>query len=298
VIVGPRPLGATGLFVSPLGLGGGALGDPAMEERDIEALFASLAELDVTLVDAARSYGLAEERIGRYLEGHRERFVLSTKGGYGVDGVEDWTRDAIVRGIDEALVRLRTSFIDVFHLHSCPLDVLRREDILRPLDDARQAGKIRVAAYSGEGDALAWAIESGRFGSVQCSVNVFDQRSLEAVIPRAAKFGVGVIAKRPLANAPWQYDVCPRGQYVEPYWERMKKMRIDAARDFGMTWVRLLTRFSAYAYGVSAVIVGTANPQHLFGCASSIDRGPLPADVEYRVRAAFAENDDGWIGQI
>src|SRR5439155_433564 len=111
--------------------------------------FDTLREVGITLLDTAPSYGLSEERIGRLLKGRREGFVLSTKGGYGVPGVPDWTHAAVRGSIEQALRRLCTDHIDIFHLHSCPLDVLCREDILQALAEAQARGQVRVLAYSG-----------------------------------------------------------------------------------------------------------------------------------------------------
>lgn len=94
----PRPFGTTGLSVSPLGLGAGEIGDPALDDREVEALLRAAVELGVTLIDTARSYGRSEERIGRFLAPVRDQVVLSTKVGYGVDGVPDWTGECIRRG--------------------------------------------------------------------------------------------------------------------------------------------------------------------------------------------------------
>ncbi|HEX2689575.1 MAG TPA: aldo/keto reductase, partial [Kofleriaceae bacterium] len=79
-----RPFGRTGLRVPALGLGAGEIGAAELDEREVEALLRTAVELGVTLIDTARSYGLSEERIGRYLGPVRDQVVLSTKVGYGV----------------------------------------------------------------------------------------------------------------------------------------------------------------------------------------------------------------------
>src|SRR5437762_4467927 len=118
-----RALGGTGVIVSALGLGAGPVGE--LSEMEAAALLGGALDLGVSLIDTARSYGASEERIGRHLAHRRGEFVLSTKCGYGIEGVPDWTGECIDRGVDEALRRLRTDRVDVMHLHSCPLDVLR-----------------------------------------------------------------------------------------------------------------------------------------------------------------------------
>jgi aryl-alcohol dehydrogenase-like predicted oxidoreductase len=143
-----RPFGSTGLTVSALGFGAGQIGGSDLTEDEAARILGAALDLGVTFFDTAPSYGLSEERIGRHLSHRRREIVLSTKGGYGVDGVADWTGEVITRGIEAALGRLRTDAIDVFHLHSCDAATHARDDIRRALEEARRAGKIRVAAYS------------------------------------------------------------------------------------------------------------------------------------------------------
>jgi aryl-alcohol dehydrogenase-like predicted oxidoreductase len=290
-----RPFGATGLVVSALGFGAGQVGGGDLTEDGAGRILNAALDLGVTLFDTARGYGASEERIGRHLAHRRRDFVLSTKGGYGVEGVPDWTGVAIARGIDEALARLRTDVIDVFHLHSCPADVLAREDIQRPLEEARRAGKIRVAAYSGENEALDAALECPLFASIQCSVNLADQRSLSGAIARASSRGLGVIGKRPIANAAWRFDARPHGDYAEVYWDRLQSLRAELGK---VEWPNLALRFSAYAPGVGSVIVGTKSLENLRANVAIAREGPLDESLVARLREWFARSDRDWRGQI
>jgi aryl-alcohol dehydrogenase-like predicted oxidoreductase len=287
--------GSTGIQVSRLGLGAGGLGDAGLSENEAERLLLGAVDRGVTFVDAARSYGAAEERVGRYLGGRRDGVVLSTKGGYGVDGVADWTADAVRLGVDDALRRMRTDRIDVFHLHSCPVEVLARGDVVEALLAAHRAGKIRVAAYSGENAALSHAVESGVFGSVQCSVNLFDQRAMDGAIATAARRGIGVVGKRPLGNCAWRFGERPVGQYAEEYWLRMRAMALEPSP---LEWGELALRFAAFTPGVCTVVVGTTRLEHLEANLRALERGPLDDTLRSRVREAFAAHDDGWIGQV
>jgi aryl-alcohol dehydrogenase-like predicted oxidoreductase len=287
-----RAFGKTGLEVSVLGFGAGHVGGDDLSEDQAGTLLNAVLDLGVTLIDTARGYGQSEERIGRHLAHRRNDFVLSTKGGYGVDGVPDWTGEVIQRGIEQALRTMRTDRIDIFHLHSCPLETLQHEDILNALEEAKRQGQIRCIAYSGENDALEWAASSGRFDSLQCSVNLFDQRAI-----RRMYFGqLGLIAKRPLANAPWQFRHQPVGQYAEVYWQRMVEMNLDPPRD--MDWLELAIRFSAFAPQVSSIIVGTNKLQNLKRNLELVARGPLAEDEENTWNSSFFSHDQDWIGQV
>jgi len=290
-----RVFGNTGLSVSALGFGGGQAGGPELTEDEAGTLLNRAVDLGITLIDTARGYGQCEERVGRHLSWRRGDFLLSTKGGYGVEGVPDWTPACITRGIERALRVMQTDRIDIFHLHSCPADVLGRGDLIEALDEAKKAGKIRVAAYSGEGEALAWAAASGRFGSVQTSVNLADQASLGAVVPRAHEAGLGVIGKRPLANAPWRHSERPAGQYGETYWLRLRALALDPG---GLDWDEFALRWSAFAPGVSSVIAGTRRTRSLARNVELLSRGPLPPEALARVEAAWQREGRGWQGEL
>lgn len=290
-----RPFGNTGLDVPALGFGAGHIGDLALDEHATGELLNAALDAGITLMDTARGYGASEERIGRHLAHRRDEFVLSTKVGYGIPGFDDWTGPCIAAGIDTALGLLRTDRIDIAHLHTCPLDVLERGDVIDALDAAVAAGKVRVAAYSGDNAELEWAVASGRFGSVQTSVNLFDQRVIDRGLAEARSRGLGVIAKRPVANAPWRFGERPVGDYCEPYWERMQAMQFDPA---GLEWQELALRFAAFQPGVGTVIVGTRSVGHLRRNAELVEKGPLPDETVGAIRASFAAADDGWTGQV
>jgi aryl-alcohol dehydrogenase-like predicted oxidoreductase len=290
-----RPFGNTGIDVPALGFGAGHIGDLALDENAAGELLNAALDAGITLMDTARGYGASEERIGRHLAHRRDEFVLSTKVGYGIPGFDDWTGPCITAGIDTALGLLRTDRIDVAHLHTCTLDVLERGEVIDALDAAVAAGKVRVAAYSGDNAELEWAVASGRFGSVQTSVNLFDQRVIDRGLAGARSRGLGVIAKRPVANAPWRFAERPVGDYCEPYWERMQAMQLDPC---GLEWQELALRFAAFQPGVGSVIVGTRSVGHLRRNAELIERGPLPDEQVAAIRASFAASDDGWTGQV
>jgi len=286
---GLRPFGATGLAVPPLGLGAGPLGDGSLSDTDAGRLLHGALDLGLSFVDTAPGYGLSEERIGRHLASRRSSFVLSTKLGYGVPGVPDWTPECIARGVDQALSRLRTNVLDVAHLHSCPLETLLHSGVVDALLETVRAGKVRVAAYSGENEALEWAVSSGAFGSVQCSVNVCDQRSLALVAPR----GLGVVAKRPLANAPWNPAAAhPDDAAAAAYRARWAALRLD---DLGLPPAELAIRFSAHAPAVSTAIVGSRRLDHLAEMRSHVAKGPLPDEVLFEVAARFDPAWPGWV---
>ncbi|KQW43397.1 MULTISPECIES: aldo/keto reductase [unclassified Roseateles] len=289
-----NPLGHTGLQVSALGFGAMHINDERTTEAEAGALLNHVLDVGINLIDTARGYGLSEERIGRHLSARRTEFILSTKVGYGVEGVPDWTYDCIVQGVERALRLMKTDWLDIVHLHSCPLHVLEQGDVVRALNDCRTAGKLRVAAYSGDNAEIDFAIASGAFGSLQTSVSLCDQAHLQHRAARADHAGIGVIAKRPLAGAVWRHAKRPVDSAEGQYWDRFRAMGLIAQED----WADVALRFAAFHTGVASAIVGTAKPANLQRNLEAVERGPLPGELVVAIRAAFDRHGDAWTGLI
>lgn len=268
-----------------IGFGAGHIGDASMTEDEVGHLLNALVDDGVTLFDTARSYGMSEERIGRHLAHRREQITLSTKIGYGIDGYDDWTGAIVKPAVERALSLLRTDVIDIVHLHSCPLEVLHRGDVIDALLRCVDEGKVRIAAYSGDNEEAEWAVTSGRFGGVQTSINLFDQRAIDRVLPHAAN--MTVIAKRPLGNAPWRF-----GAAAEEYWDRFQTMQLDRG---AMSWDELALRFTLSVPDVSYAIVGSRNLEHMRANLAHAAKGPLPRETYEMVRGAFHSD---WRGRI
>jgi len=142
---------------------------------------------------------------------------------------------------------------------------------------------------------LKYAVFSGKFDSFQASVNICDQRIIEDPLPEIFKGGFGMIAKRPIANAPWRYDTPPVGHYSAEYWHRLKKMNLNPN---GMDWLELALRFTAFTEGVCSCIAGTASMEHFMENIRAIEKGPLAPEIIQYLRTEFQKNDDNWVGLI
>lgn len=285
-----RTLGRSGLRCTALGLGCGPLGE--LKANEAELLVHTALDLGVTLFDCARSYGDAEAHLGRALRSWHGHKVVVTKGGYGIDGVTDWTPEAVTKGIDRALENLGS--IDVFLLHSCDRERLQRGDLFEPLLDAKQAGKVRAIGYAGDGAALSYAVDTGVFDVIECSVNLFDQRALSSAVPYAKSRNIGVLAKRALGNAPWRDAQRPKAFDAALYWDRMQAMFDNGAR----AWTELAVRFATHAPGVDSALVGTRSPVHLAAAVEACERGPLADAQAHELRERFVKSDSGWEGVV
>ncbi len=159
----PRPLGATGLRVSPIGLGTVKLGRnadvkyPAPFELPTPAQARALLEaalaMGVTLYDTAPAYGESEARLAPFVAAHRDEIVLCTKAGERWQpgaSTYDFSAAAIVASAEVSLKRLGTDRLDLLLLHSDGRDaeILAATDALEGIARLKRSGKIRFAGLS------------------------------------------------------------------------------------------------------------------------------------------------------
>ncbi len=295
-------LGKTGLNVSVLGFGGAPASFLRTEAQQQAAVVNGLLDAGVNLIDTATMYAGHEEFIGEHLAHRRGDFVLVSKVGGKHKDVEGapFSDQNITNAIDRALRLMKT---DVMLLHSCDLATLEADDALASLVRARDAGKIRFAGYSGDGEAAAFACRLPDVAVLECSLSFADQRNIDEVLPLAKAHNVGVIAKRPIANACWKDLPSQPGfykNYAKTYTDRLAKMGLTPA-DVGMTdaqWPELALRFTIGIEGVATAIVGTTDPDHVKANLGFAEKGPLPAEAIATIRQKFdAAADESWTGQ-
>lgn len=262
-----RLFGRTGFQVSRLGAGLAEIGHRlalADEARAGRVLNAAL-DSGINFLDTAACYDISEELVGRTVASRRGEYFLATKAGHVTGGYqgEEWTYRTVADSIDRSLVRMRTDHLDLVQLHSCDVDVLEQGEVIRALQDARQAGKTRFIGYSGDNEAALWAVKSGLFDTLQTSFNLVDQRARQALFPEARARGMGIIAKRPIANAAWGAGASPSG-YADEYWRRAQALSAESPiPDAPADRIALALGFTLAHDEVDIAIAGTANPKHM-----------------------------------
>jgi len=251
-----RPLGSTGLHVSPIGLGTTKFGrteqvkyPEAFELPSDEAvarLLASARRFGVNLIDTAPAYGSSETRLGELLPDRGDWVIVSKAGESFEDGRShfDFSPDGVRRSVERSLERLRTDWLDVVLLHSDGDDtaILRESGALETLVALREEGVIRACGASTkgvEGGLLAVELQ-GVVDVVMVTFNRADE-SQRPVIEAARQAGLGVLIKKPLAS----------GHDIEP-----GRALVDA---LGVP-------------GVTSLVVGTIDPAHLEANCTAVER--------------------------
>jgi hypothetical protein len=296
-----RRLGKTDMVVSVLGFGGSEIGYERAGARTVARLLGSALDAGLNVIDTAECYEESEALIGTAIGSRRSECHLLTKCGHPRGfGRGDWRPASLLSSIERSLKRLRTDRLDLIQLHSCSLADLRQGDAIDALERARERGWARYIGYSGDGEAARYAVECGHFDTLQTSVSVADQEALELTLPLAAGRGMGVIAKRPIANVAWRYARKPAEPYFQAYWARLRALDYPFLRDAaGGEAVATALRFTLAAPGVHTAIVGTKRPERWPQNARLLEAGLLPAaDVE-EIRARWREvADSSWTGQV
>jgi aryl-alcohol dehydrogenase-like predicted oxidoreductase len=281
-----------------LGFGGAEIGFEKAAPEAVAQLLNSALDAGLNVIDTAECYLQSEEMIGQAVADRRKDFYLFTKCGHPEGPTQaDWRPESLLQTIQRSLQRLRTDRVDLIHLHSCSEDELRRGDVIAALQKARERGYTRYIGYSGDGRAARYAIESGHFDALQTSVSIADQEAIDLNLPLALERRMGVIAKRPIANAAWKYACKPDLAYHEPYWERLQKLAYDFVAD-PKEAVATALRFTLSVPGVHTAIVGTKNPARWRENAATLEQGPLSAKQFENVRARWRTvAQTAWVGQ-
>ena len=207
-----RPLGKTGIKVSPYCLGAMMFGGIANGDHDacIRIIHKAL-DLGINFVDTADRYsqGESEEIVGKALKGRRDNVVLATKvhGPMGDDPNQQGnSRRWITQAVEASLRRLQTDHIDLYQIHR-PAPDTEVEETLSVLTDLMREGKVRAIGSStfpaGEIVEAQWTAERrglARFRSEQPPYSILNRSVEREVLPLCQKYGMGALVWSPLAK--------------------------------------------------------------------------------------------------
>jgi aryl-alcohol dehydrogenase-like predicted oxidoreductase len=295
-----RKLGKTNLDVSVLGFGGSELGFvPNIKQADVDKLLNSALDSGLNLIDTAAGYLESEKMIGSAVSHRRNEFYLISKCG-ALDGFtrEDWSKKGILEAIEQSLRDLKTDHLDIAQLHSCSAEILRQGDCIEGLQRAQEKGYTRYIGYSGDNESAKFAIEMDIFDTLQSSISVADQLAIDGNIKLAHPKGLGVIAKRPIANAVWRNSEKPAEEYHHPYWERIQKLPFPFLKKSLEESISTALRFTLSIEGIATAIVGTTKPNRWQENAKYVAEGKL-SDKEFNeIREIWNEiADETWVGK-
>ena len=315
-----RRLGRTGLEVSVLGYGAGAVGglftkgDPADQERAL----ARAVELGINYVDTAALYGNgeSERNLGRVLKKLKPDVVLGTK--FRLKTADrKRVADYVAQSMDESLQRLGLDHVDLFQLHN-PLVAKDADDkmdveialneVVPALHKLQKAGKTRFIGFSGTGEpaAILKAVDSKAFDTVQVVYNALNPSAggplpkgapgldygrlhdrakaadMGTIIIRALAGGAlsGTEARHPLA----MQQVDPIGSAPNFAADVQRAQALEPlAREMGGSLTEFAERFVISHPAVSTMLVGYSTLDHLEEAARAVAKGPLPAAAVARI---------------
>ena len=239
-----RPLGSTGIEVSPLGLGTVKIGRNEQVkypqgfdipgDADVSELLALAWELGINFIDTAPAYGSSEQRLGQLLP-HADDWVIMTKvGEIFEDGKSrfDFSAKHTRQSIESSLKKLKRDMIDVVLVHSDGNDmgIINNEAVLETLDKIKQEGLIRAYGMSTKTiEGGCWIVENTDVG--MATYNLETDAELP-IIQLAHELNKGVVVKKGLQSG-----------HTDSVEDAFKHVLIQP--------------------GVSSMIVGTINQNHL-----------------------------------
>jgi len=299
-------LGRTGIRASVLGLGGGGhsrLGQrTGASEAESVAIVRRALELGVNFVDTAEAYG-TEALVGAALrDAGRQNVVLSTKKsvadhGRLISGAE------LISGLEASLARLRTDYVDVYHLHGVRANQYGHAmaELAPAMLKLREAGKIRFLGITEQFGAdtghlmLARAIGDEMSKVVMVGFNILNQSARERVLAETRRCGIGVLcmfAVRDALSRPEKLRetigaLIDQG-LIDP---EAGQNPLDFADQAAESLPDAAYRFCRAEPGIHVVLSGTGNIQHLEQNVASILRPPLPEGVRQRLIDMFAGID-------
>ena len=301
-----RPLGKSGLAVTPIALGTWAMGGHVaswghVDDNESIAAIQKAEDLDINLIDTAPIYGNghAEEIVGKALRGRRDRWVVATKCGLlpGADADALPRRclsfDSIIRECDQSLRRLGIECIDVYQCHWPDPETPIRET-MEAMTSLLDRGKIRAIGLSNFGcERMAAAREFGSVDVAQISFSMLHRRAASDLWPYCVEHEMGALAHGPLCKGlltgKFREDSrftdvrASDREFIGPrFLSNLQKVtRLNTiAQGHDKSVAQLALNWAVHQPGVTAVIVGAKRPSQVAENAGAVGWAIRPDDIQ------------------
>ncbi len=215
-------------------------------------------------------------------------------------------REAYIEfALDRSLERLGTDYVDVYQLHNPPLSLLGDPATYEVLDALQAENEVRHYGVSVHQplEAVA-AIQTGKPTVLQLPFSIFRQEWIEEVLPLAAKYKVGVVAREPLGNGfltgKYAEDAAFRPGDIRHPWPRetirnqvraAQRLQSLLVRD-GRALAQAALKFVLAFPEVSVKITGAKTPSHVEENLAASEARDLTRDEVAKVRELYENNFD------
>lgn len=292
-----RPLGRTGLMISPFTLGSMEFGSK-VDEAEAFRLLDRAIEVGVNAVDTANVYasGRSEEAVRRLIRGRRDSFILATKFSVPTESQDPnsggTSRRTVIAACEASLRRLQTEYLDVYYIHR-PSTQTAIDETLRALDDLVHAGKIR---YVGSSGAAGWQLVEmlwcahdlglNRPVVEQTAYHLLDRRAGRDLVPAALTHDTALAVWSPLAGG------LLTGKYLDdrlgsvgrlspadewgakhftPQADAAVAALADCAKEAGVTLTALSLAWTLQRPGITTIVLGPKTVDQLNDQLAALD---------------------------
>jgi aryl-alcohol dehydrogenase-like predicted oxidoreductase len=301
-----RQFGKTGWRVSEIGFGGARIGGLLAQDggratslRTLEAA----CDAGINFYDTADIYsqGESEILIGKAFRKKRDKVFIATKGGYCLPGrkrliqlikplakpivraigmsrravpaalsgtiSQDFSPGHLKKAVEASLRRLQSDYIDLYQIHSPPLEELRGarlQDALALLARLKAEGKIREYGIALDTvDDAAHCLDMEGIASLQMPFGLMDLEALQGVFDKVSERQYGIITRGCFGGGALKQSLTEADlRAIEPKWERVLQIG-RLAEQMQRSPLEAALQFSLCIERISVTILGMRTPQHL-----------------------------------